>query len=128
MSKNNIRYAHNTTSNHLNSSPILIVNQIQNHKTSHKGALIIILISTVYLGCHTAGGLSYLRDVEVQGKALSFSFYLPHTQRAGEITGAQALSLQCEGAVQGPLRAAPDVIERDLLKDQRHVTLNSYCP
>lgn len=45
--KNNLRYAHNTTSNNLNSSPILIVNQIQNHKTSRKGAL-IILISPVY--------------------------------------------------------------------------------
>lgn len=79
--------------------------------------------NTVRLVDHTAGGLSYLWDVEVQGEALSLSFYLPHTQCAGEITGAQALSLQCECAVQGPLRAAPDVVEWDLLKGQRHVAL-----
>ncbi len=127
MSKNNLSYAHNTTSNHLNSSPI---HPIRSHckpnsksqKHLYKGAL-IILISTVYWDIILQVVSVTFEMLKSRVDALSILLLLPHTQRAGEITGAQALSLQCEGAVPRvrwePLQM---VIERDLLKDQRHVT------
>ena len=61
----------------------------------------------------------YLGDIEVEAEALAFPLHLPHTQRAGKLTRAHAQPLQREGAVQAPLGAAPDVIERDLLYKER---------
>lgn len=58
----------------------------------------------------------YLGDVEVEAEALALPLHLPHTQLAGELAGAQAEPLQGEGAVQVPLGAVPDVVERDFLQ------------
>lgn len=60
----------------------------------------------------------YLGNVKVEAKALSLSLHLPHAQLAGELTGAEAEPLQSERAVQVPLGAVPDVVERDLLQEE----------
>ena len=57
----------------------------------------------------------YLLDVRVQLEYLSLPFHLPDTDLTGELRHSQAASLQAEGAVQGSLTAAPNVIERYLL-------------
>lgn len=62
------------------------------------------------------GALTHLGDVEVDAEALPLPLHLPHTEPAGQLARAQADPLQREGAVQAPLRAAPDVIKRDFLK------------
>lgn len=64
----------------------------------------------------------YLGDVKVEAKALSFPLHLPHAQLAGELTGAEAESLQSECAVQVPLGTVPDVVERDLLQKEKKKT------
>lgn len=46
---------------------------------------------------------------------LPFPFHLPDADLAGELSGSLAVPLQREGAVQGSLAAAPDMIERDFL-------------
>lgn len=53
------------------------------------------------------------RDVELED--LPFPFHLPHADLAGELGGGLAVPLQREGAVQGSLAAAPDVVEGDFL-------------
>lgn len=73
---------------------------------------------------------SYLGDVEVEAEALSLPLHLPHAQLAGELAGAEAQALQREGAVQAALGTAPDVVERNLLRNhnQTHTreTWESY--
>lgn len=51
----------------------------------------------------------------MQLEYLTLPLDLSHADLAGELRHGQAASLQAEGAVQGSLAAAPDVIERDLL-------------
>lgn len=58
----------------------------------------------------------YLGDVEVEAEALALPLHLPHAQLAGELAGAQAEPFQGERAVQVPLGAVPDVVERDFLQ------------
>lgn len=53
------------------------------------------------------------RDVELED--LPFPFHLPDADLAGELSGGLAVPLQREGAVQGSLAAAPDVVEGDFL-------------
>lgn len=77
----------------------------------------------------------YLGNIKVEAKALSLPLHLPHTQLAGELTGAEAEPLQSERAVQVPLGTVPDVVERDLLqkkicstqKRQRSSTVRTAC-
>lgn len=57
----------------------------------------------------------YLLNIRVQLEYLTLPLNLPHADLAGELRHGQAASLQAEGAVQGSLAAAPDVVERDLL-------------
>ena len=57
----------------------------------------------------------------MQLEYLSLSFHLSNTDLTGELRHSQAPSLQAEGAVEGSLTAAPDVIERDLLLTKRNV-------
>lgn len=57
----------------------------------------------------------YLLNIRVQLEYLTLALNLSHADLAGELRHGQAASLQAEGAVQGSLAAAPDVVERDLL-------------
>lgn len=57
----------------------------------------------------------------MQLEYLSLPFYLSDADLTGELRHRQAASLQAEGAVQGSLTAAPDVIERDLLLTKNNV-------
>lgn len=52
---------------------------------------------------------------------LSLPFHLSDTDLTGELWHSQAASLQAEGAMQGSLTAAPDVVERDLLLAKNNV-------
>lgn len=61
----------------------------------------------------------YLGDVEVEAEALALPLHLPHAQLAGELAGAEAEPLQGERAVQVPLGAVPDVVERDFLQGKK---------
>lgn len=61
-------------------------------------------------------GLQYLLDVRVQLEYLALPLHLADADLAGELRDGHAAALQAEGAVQGPLAAAPDVVERDLLQ------------
>lgn len=70
--------------------------------------------------------LHYLLNIRVQLEYLSFPFHLPDADLTGELRHGQAASLQAEGAVQGSLTAAPDVIERDLLLTREHVEKESW--
>lgn len=58
---------------------------------------------------------AHLSQCDVELEDLPFPFHLPDTDLAGELSGGLAVPLQREGAVQGSLAAAPDVIERDFL-------------
>lgn len=67
------------------------------------------------------GGHHYLLNIRVQLEYLSLSFHLSDADFAGELRHHQAASLQAEGAVQGSLTAAPDVVEWDLLFTEKNV-------
>lgn len=59
---------------------------------------------------------THLSQHDVELKDLPFPFHLPDADLASELSGGLAVPLQGEGAVQGSLAAAPDVIERDFLR------------
>lgn len=57
----------------------------------------------------------HLCQCGVQLEYLALPLHLPHADLAGELGGRQAVPLQGEGAVKGPLAATPYVTEGDLL-------------
>lgn len=68
------------------------------------------------MGCACRPGPPpHLCQCGVQLEYLALALHLPHADLAGELGGGQAVPLQGEGAVEGPLAATPYVTEGDLL-------------
>lgn len=61
----------------------------------------------------------YLLDVSVQLEDLTLALHLSHADLAGELRDGQTAPLKAEGAVQWPLAATPDVVEGDLLEEEK---------